>query len=143
SGVLAAGAIRRPWKVVVRPRIYDLLWPYVLWSMIWAATAWPRYAPDAPGEFFVGEVTGSLVIGSPYWFIAVRSIVFLLPPLGSVRAKLVVALTLVAYGAAAVVQRAMRASAAASDCVYGVFQLPDTALWFALGFAAREWILRI
>ncbi|GEM_PF-5635935 len=143
SGVLAAGAIRRPWKVVVRPRIYDLLWPYVLWSMIWAATAWPRYAPDAPGEFFVGEITGLLMIGSPYWFIAVLPIFFLITRLGSSRPKLLVALTLIAYGAAPFIQRAMRASEAPSDLVYGVFQLTDNALWFALGFAAREWILRI
>ncbi|HLR93766.1 MAG TPA: acyltransferase [Jiangellaceae bacterium] len=143
SGVLAAGAIRRSWKSVVRPRIYDLLWPYVLWSMIWAATAWPRYAPNAPGEFFVGEITGLLMIGSPYWFIAVLPIFFVITRLGSSRPKLLVTLSLIAYAAAPFIQRAMRASEAPSDLVYGVFQLTDNALWFALGFAARDWILRI
>lgn len=143
SGVLAAGAIQRSWKAVVRPRIYDLLWPYVLWSMIWAATAWPRYAPNAPGEFFVGEITGLLMIGSPYWFIAVLPIFFVVTRLGSSQPKLLVVLALVAYGAAPFVQQAMRASQAPSDLVYGVFQLTDNALWFALGFAARAWILRI
>src|SRR5690625_4922534 len=83
------------------------------------------------------------MIGSPYWFIAVLPIFFLITRLGSSRPKLLVALTLIAYGAAPFIQRAMRASEAPSDLVYGVFQLTDNALWFALGFAAREWILRI
>lgn len=143
SGVLAAGALQRPWKAVVRPRIYDLLWPYLLWSMIWAATAWPRYAPDAPGEFFVGEITGLLMVGSPYWFIAALPIFFVATRLGRARPRLLIALALIAYAAAPVIQGVLRASEAPGDLVYGVFKLTDNALWFALGFAARAWILRI
>lgn len=143
AGVLAAGAIQRPWAQVLRPRILDLLWPYVLWSMLFAVTGWPRYAPDDAGGFIWGEVTGMVMIGSPYWFIAVLPIFFVLTRLGRSHPYLLVAGTLIAYAVAPSLNQALRASAASPDLSYGIFQLTDNALWFVVGYVARGFILRI
>lgn len=141
AGVLAAGAIQRPWAQVLRPRILDLLWPYVLWSMLFAVTAWPRYAPDDAGGFIWGEVTGMAMIGSPYWFIAVLPIFFVLTRLGRSHPYLLVAGTLIAYAVAPSLNQALRASTAPPDLSYGIFQLTDNALWFVVGYVARAQIL--
>lgn len=143
SGVLAASALHRPWSRVLRPRILDLLWPYLLWSMIFAITGFPRYAPGDPGGFVLEELFGLLMVASPYWFIAALPIFFVLTRLGRSRPRPLVALALVAYAASPFLEQAMRDSQLHPDLIYGVWKLTDNLLWFALGYAARTWILRI
>jgi len=143
SGVLAAGALHRPWSRVLRPRILDLLWPYLLWSMIFAITGFPRYAPDDPGGFVLEELRGLLMIASPYWFIAALPIFFLLTRLSRSRPRLAVALALVAYAVSPFLEEAMRGRQLHPDLIYGVWKLTDNLLWYTLGYAARAWILRL
>ncbi|WP_114855601.1 acyltransferase [Brachybacterium sp. YJGR34] len=140
AGVLAAGALQRPWSRVLRPRILDLLWPYVLWSLLFAATGWPRYAPDDPSGFLRGEITGMAVIGSPYWFIAALPVFFVLSRLLRRHRGAALALALLAYAAAPWLQRVLEAAEAPRDLVYGIFQLTDNALWYVLGWALHEGI---
>lgn len=142
SGLLAHGAVHRPPAAVARPRYADLLWPYLLWSLLFAVIAWPQYAPGDPAGFLWGEVTGMLVAASPYWFIAVLPVFFALTRLGRAHRGALVAVALLAYAAAPSVETAMRAVEASPDLTYGVFQLLDNVLWFVLGFTARSWILR-
>lgn len=143
SGVLAAAALHRPWSRVLRPRILDLLWPYLLWSMIFAVTGFPRYSPGDPGGFLLEELSGLVMIASPYWFIAALPIFFVLTRLGRSRPRLLAAAALVAYAVAPFLERALRESLVQPDLAYGIFQLTDNLLWFTLGFAARTRILRL
>lgn len=143
SGVLAARALHRPWSQVLRPRLSDLLWPYLLWSMLFALTGWPRYAPGDMGGFILDELTGLLMIASPYWFIAALPIFFVVTRLARSRPRLLVAVALLAYAAAPFLQQALREADASADLAYGIFQLTDNALWFVLGYVARDLILRI
>ncbi|APX32469.1 hypothetical protein BH708_06740 [Brachybacterium sp. P6-10-X1] len=143
AGALATRAIRRPWRAVLRPRVLDLLWPYLLWCLLFAVTGWPRYAPADPGGFLLGEVTGMLVIGSPYWFIAVLPIFFALARLGRDRPTATVALALATYLLAPVLHAGMLAAGADGDLTYGVFQLTDNALWYLLGTALHGPLLTL
>lgn len=143
SGVLAASALQRPWSRVLRPRLYDLLWPYLLWSMFFALTGWPRYAAGDWDGFVLEELTGLLLVASPYWFIAALPIFFVLTRLGRARPRVLVAAALLAYLAAPFLEQALRGAEASPDLVYGVFQLTDNALWFVLGYVARGVILRL
>lgn len=142
AGVLAARAVERPFRTVLRARILDLLWPYVLWSLLFAAVGWPRYAPEDPWGFLGGEVAGLLVAGSPYWFIAVLPIFFVLTKLLREHRTVLLALTFAAYAAAPFLHKAMMLAGLTGDLNYGVFQLTDNALWYAAGFALHPWILR-
>lgn len=143
SGVLAAGALNRPWSAVVRPRVLDLLWPYVVWSMLFAVTAWPRYSPDDASGFIGGEVSRMIMLAAPYWFIAVLPIFFVLTRLGRARPGLTVAAALIVYAAAPYLEQAMEAAQMPSDLVHGVSRLTGNCLWFVLGYAARHRILRV
>lgn len=143
SGVLAFRAIHRPLRAVLRPRIFDMLWPYVLWSLVFAVTAWPRYAPDSAAAFVRGEVMGMVTFASPYWFIAVLPVFFLAARLGRNHPQILLVLAVLAYFIAPFVDRAMRNSAMSGDQAYGVFQLLDNALWFILGFVARGAVLAL
>lgn len=143
AGALAAGAIHRPWSKVVRPRVLDLLWPYLLWCLLFAVTGWPRYEPQEPLSFLWNEITGMLVIGSPYWFIAVLPLFFVVARLGRERRVVLVAIAVVAYALAPFLQARMLDAGANPDLIYGVFQITDNALWYMLGFAVRDGILAI
>ncbi|MFC7376600.1 acyltransferase family protein [Brachybacterium sp. GCM10030267] len=143
AGLLAAGALHRSWPRVLRPRVLDMLWPYVLWSLLFAATGWPRYAPEDPLGFVRGEIAGLFVVGSPYWFIAALPVFFVLSRLLRAHKGVLLAVTLVLYAAAPVIQESMERAEMWGDLVYGVFQLTDNALWYAAGFALRSTILAV
>lgn len=76
SGLLAASAVQRPWRDVVRPRVADLLWPFVIWSVLFA----PAYAVGYLGQ---DVVSGSLVTlesipagGNAYWYLSALVVFF-------------------------------------------------------------------
>lgn len=76
SGLLAASAVQRPWRDVVRPRIADLIWPFLLWSLLFA----PAYAVGYLGQ---GVASGSLVTltsipvgGNAYWYLSALVVFF-------------------------------------------------------------------
>lgn len=142
AGVLAASASRRPLRRTVRPRILDLLWPYLLWSLLFAVLGWPRYAPGDPGGFIAGEITGMLVLASPYWFIAVLPIFFLLGRCGSGHPRAMLLIALIAYFAAPWARDGLLSVGASGDLAYGVFQLADNALWYLLGLVLSARIRR-
>ncbi|GAA1489963.1 acyltransferase family protein [Brachybacterium sacelli] len=142
AGALATRAVQRPWRAVLRPRVLDLLWPYLLWCLLFAVTGWPRYAPADPLGFLAGEVTGMLVIGSPYWFIAVLPLFFVLARPGRRRPAVTVALALAAYLLAPVLQAWMVTAGTDPDLAYGVFQVTDNALWYLLGVVLHGALLR-
>lgn len=142
AGLLAAGAVARPWRRIARPRIADMLWPYVLFSVIFALTAWPRYAPDDPERYIPVQLLRTVTIGSPYWFIAVLPVFFVL-----VRALrrwpwLLIAVVLLAHAAAPFLRVAIRElDGAPPGADYGAFKLADNAIWFVLGYLLRRRIL--
>ena len=138
SGILAFRAVHRPWRAVLRPRVLDLLWPYALWSLAFALTAWPRYAPDAAARFARDEVVATLVAASPYWFIAVLPLVFLITRLCRARSAQLLVVALLAYAAAPFIHREMLAAELSADLAYGVFQVLDNTVWFVLGFVVRD-----
>lgn len=134
SGALAVGAIHRGFRKVARPRVLDILWPYVLWSLIWAVTAMPRYAPDDPAGYLLGHLRAILVVGSPYWFLAALTIFFLLMRLGREHPRVMLAVAFVAYAAAPFLDAALKTAGAPSDLTYGIFQITDNAVWYVLGY---------
>ena len=141
SGLLAGGAVARAWSRVVRPRILDYLWPYALWSTVFAATAWVRYRPEDPWGYLGDQLTRSLMLGSPYWFIGVLPIFFVLVRLGRSHPRLLLALTFVLYALAPLTNDVLREIAPAG-LAYGVFQLMDLAFWYVLGYVLAAPIRR-
>lgn len=139
SGMLAVRAVQRPWRQVFRPRILDMLWPYLLWSTVFALTAWIRYAPEDPVGYAIAQAKATVVVMGPYWFIAVLPIFFLATRLGRARPRLLLALAALVYVLAVPLRLAMLElewlPALAAE---GTYRCTIYALWYVAGFVLRD-----
>lgn len=76
AGMLASKAVHRPWRASWRSRFADILWPYILWSVVFALVAGFAYRPADPRgytEFSLGTI---LQGGTAYWFLPVLVVFF-------------------------------------------------------------------
>ncbi|WP_159619707.1 acyltransferase family protein [Ruania rhizosphaerae] len=77
SGLLASNAIERPWRRLWRPRVGNLLWPFLLWSVLFAVLCAPRYDPEDPGRYMRSNLEAIGFGGTAYWFLSVLVVFFL------------------------------------------------------------------
>lgn len=144
SGMLAVRAVQRPWSRVLRPRILDLLWPYLLWSTLFALTAWTRYAPDDPVGYMKDQVAVTLTAMGPYWFIAVLPVFFVAARLGRGRPRLLLAVAAAVYvGAWPLRQLMLGAEMIPQLVAEGTFRVTVYALWFIAGYVLRDRLIAL
>lgn len=143
AGMLAARALTRPWSAVLRPRIGDMLWTYVLFSAVFAATGWPRYAIDNIDVYLRGELTGMLVVASPYWFIAALPIFFVICRLLRRVPGVLVVIASAMYAIDPWARQLLGELGAPRDFVYGTHQILDNFLWFVLGAVLSALVLHL
>lgn len=139
SGMLAVRAVQRPWRQVLRPRILDMLWPYLLWSTFFTLTAWTRYSPEDPVGYVIAQAKATIVVMGPYWFIAVLPIFFLATRLGRSRPRVLLGLAALVYALAVPVRLVMLdvewIPVLATE---GVYRCTIYALWYIAGFVLRD-----
>ncbi len=144
SGLLASNAIERPWRRLWRPRVGNLLWPFLLWSVLFAVLCAPRYDPEDPGRYMRSSLEAIGFGGTAYWFLSVLVVFFVLARLlRRIRyALLLVAVVLVAI--APVIDAFLIDSLhlpeplainASRTCAY--------ALWYLIGCFARPVVIQI
>lgn len=139
SGMLAVRAVQRPWRQVLRPRILDMLWPYLLWSVVFALTAWMRYAPEDPVGYAVAQMKATVLVMGPYWFIAVLPIFFLASRLGRDRPRLLLALAVLVYVLAVPLRLAMLELEWLPVLVTeGMYRCTIYAVWYIAGLVLRD-----
>ena len=143
SGMLAASALSRPWRAVSRPRVFDLLWAYVLWSVVFGVTAWVRYAPEEPWEYFRSSMRNMVVFASPYWFIAALPVFFLVTRWCRARPILLLTTLFLVYLASPFLVSALRELGPEfSKPATGLRRLTEFAVWFAAGYVLSGKIKR-
>ncbi|MDN5821765.1 MAG: acyltransferase [Brachybacterium sp.] len=119
-----------------------LFWPYLLWSAIFAVTAWTRYAPQDPVGYMKDQVKVTIAAMGPYWFIAVLPVFFVAARAGRSRPKLLLAAAVLVYLGAWPLRSLMMASEAVPTlAAEGVFRFTIYALWFIAGYVLREHII--
>ncbi|MGP9539034.1 acyltransferase family protein [Brachybacterium sp. AOP43-C2-M15] len=139
AGMLAVGALARPWPAVRGPRVTNLLWAYVLWSVVFALTAWPRYAPDDPWGYLRGGLQNIVLFASPYWFIAVLPVFFLVTRWGRNRPWILLALLFLAYLASPALESWVKTFGPEfMMAAAGVRRLTEFGVWFAAGFVLSD-----
>lgn len=139
SGMLAVRAAQRPWRQVLRPRVLDMLWPYLLWSAVFAATAWVRYAPEDPWGYLVSQAEATLMVMGPYWFIAVLPAFFLAVRIGRGHPRLLLAVAVLVYLFAWPLRALMLESQWIPDLgTEGMYRFTIYALWYIGGFVLRD-----
>lgn len=142
SGLLAVGAVNRPWRRVVRPRIVDFLWPYLWWSALFAVTAWVRYAPEDPLGYIRDQAKATMAAMGPYWFIAVLPVFFIAARLGRSRPRLLLAAAVLIYASSWPLRQVMLETPWVPDLVAeGLYRLTIYLLWYICGYVLKDRIV--
>ena len=76
AGLLARAAITRPWSDLWHPRYAILLWPYLLWGLVFAGVAGFAYSPDNPARYVIDQLVRLPLGASPYWFLTALVVFF-------------------------------------------------------------------
>lgn len=76
AGMLASKAVHRPWRASWRSRFADILWPYLLWSLVFSLVAGFAYRPADPWGYTTFSLGTILQGGTAYWFLPVLVVFF-------------------------------------------------------------------
>lgn len=76
SGLLAASAVSRPWPRVLRGKVLDLLWPYVLWTVVFGFVWVQASFPDDTGTWFAYNLRMLPFGGLAYWYLSLLIVFF-------------------------------------------------------------------
>ena len=138
AGMLAHTAVSRRWSAVVRPRIFALLWPYVLWTVAFACVAGAAYRPDDPIAFGIERLKGLPFARAGYWFLLVLAVFFVAAKLLQRWAPLALTLALLVSVAAPWLEAQVFPSMHWL-VIYGITKVARYAFWYLLGcYGFRE-----
>jgi uncharacterized membrane protein YcfT len=137
SGLLAASAVFRPWRLLLRSRYATLLWPYLLWSLAFSVV----YGFAIAGEKPFPTIQASLVTigfgGNAYWFLTTLVVLFTLARVFARWGTALVFLSFASWLAVPLIQPVLDAYLP-TDLATNVGRWSTFALWFFLGcFASR------
>lgn len=132
AGLLAHRAVGRTWPVVWRGRILVLLWPYLLWSVAFAAIAGFAYSPEDPGWYTVNHLRTLPFAGTAYWFLAVLTVFFVAAKVLRRRPLVVLAVTLVLAAVAPYLEPLIESSLP-DLTTYAIIRVGRYAFWYFLG----------
>lgn len=142
AGMLAHSAITRPWSAVVRPRVIALLWPYVLWAVVFALVAGFAYRPDDTIGYAVDRLRGVPFGRAGYWFLLVLALFFVAAKLLRRWAPVVLVIALL-ISAAAPWLEAHVYSELHTLLVYGVTRVARYGFWYLLGCYGFRYVSRV
>lgn len=143
SGILAANAVKRPWKMLWRPRILNLLWPFLLWSVLFSTLAAPRYRPNSPKSYMLESLQTIPFGGNAYWFLSVLVVFFVIARLLRNQLPVVLMVSISMFGIASLsssflVDHLNLPAALATNMSRACY----FAVWYFLGLVAREQLVR-
>lgn len=144
SGLLARSAVARPWVLVRRRKLANLLWPFVLWSLAFGpAFALGYGATVGPRRQVAAEQWAAAAWGSgAYWYLAVLAIFVVIARALRDRGVLLVAVAAVAWLETPVVDR-MLDGVLPADLATTLTRLMSFGVWFFLGCFARPVVERV
>ncbi|SDS13650.1 Acyltransferase family protein [Jiangella sp. DSM 45060] len=132
SGLLAASALSRPWPRVLRGKVLDLLWPYVLWTVLFGFVWVHASFPDDPGTWFWYNLRMLPFGGLAYWYLSLLIVFFLTAKALRRYPVPVLVGTLVLLAAAPAIGTLVDANGDQSGTV-NVMRLATFAVWFFAG----------
>ncbi len=146
SGLLAAGALARPWSALLRPRVAVLLWPFALWTLLFAVPYALYRGQQTVAESVLTAAWTIPLGGTGYWYLFVLVVFFAvcraLRRHGPALLLAGVALLALAPTLSALVERAL------GDPVGGVvgdtvLRLATFFVWYAVGCFAPAVVARV
>lgn len=142
SGVLAVGAIQRPWAMVWRKRVGDLLWPFALWTLLFAVPYALAYAEQSVTGTALEAASWTPIAAGAYWYLPALAVFFAAAWLLR-RAPVVLLVIAVVLWRGAPFIRGAVGGFIDPDATLTIYRWATFLVWFALGAAARPLIERI
>lgn len=142
AGMLAASAVFRPWKASWRSRFADILWPYLVWSLMFAGIAGFAYQPGDPlgyTQFSLGTIPQG---GTAYWFLPVLVVLFVLAKVLRRVAPLAILCALILLSVQSVIGDHLPGFIP-GELAVNIVRLANFALWYFLGCFAAPTLRRI
>lgn len=142
SGVLAVGAIQRPWGQVWRKRVADLAWPFALWTLLFAVPYALAYSETVAGETALEAMSWTLIAAGAYWYLPALAVFFVVAWLLRRTPILLLILAAAAWQGAPVIRDAL-GDEVDPDAALTIYRWATFLVWFALGIAARPLVERV
>ena len=142
SGVLAVGAIQRPWGLVWRKRVADLAWPFALWTLLFAVPYALAYSETGVTGTALEAGSWALIAAGAYWYLPALAVFFVVAWLLRRTPILLLIVAAAAWQGAPVIRSAL-GDEIDPDAVLTIYRWATFLVWFALGVAARPLIERI
>lgn len=142
AGMLASSAVLRPWKASWRSRFADILWPYLVWSLMFAGIAGFAYQPGNPlgyAQFSLGTIPQG---GTAYWFLPVLVVFFVLAKVLRPVAPLAILGALILLSVQSVIGDHLPGFIP-SELAANIVRVANFALWYFLGCFAAPSVRRI
>ena len=142
SGVLAVGAIQRPWALVWRKRVGDLLWPFALWTLLFAAPYALAYAEQSVTGTALEAASWTPIAAGAYWYLPALAVFFAAAWLLRRTPVVLLVIAVVLWRGAPFIRGAVD-DVIDPDATLTIYRWATFLVWFALGAAARPLIERI
>lgn len=142
SGVLAVGAVQRPWSRVWRKRVADLVWPFALWTVLFAVPYALAYSEAGVTGTALEAASWALIAAGAYWYLPALAVFFVVAWLLRRTPLLLLVLAVALWRGAPVIRSAL-GDEIDPDAVLTIYRWATFLVWFALGVTARPLIERI
>lgn len=143
SGVLAKAALARPWHLLWRPKVGNLLWPFALWSLAYAPAfaLGYGYGSTSRRRAALDQLEAAAWGGGAYWYLALLVVFVLSARLLRSHGVPVLVVATAAWLAAPDVGRL--ADELPEDLVTTLSRLCSFGVWFFAGCFARPLVERL
>lgn len=140
SGVLAVGALQRPWPVIWRPRVLTHFWTFALWTVLFAVPYTMAYASATFATTLPRVFSWVLTLNGAYWYLPMLALFFLVTKLtrGAPSALLLAAVVgYVLWHQIPLPPQTGLEGGMAFDAVFTLRRFLTFLIWFALGALGR------
>lgn len=134
SGILAHRAIRRKFSALLRPRFLNLIWPFVLWSVIYSFLAGYTYSRDDQWAYTKDSLATIVFGGNAYWFLSVLLVFFTVAYLFKNRIPILFIAALTLYATAPAIKGFLEGSLNFPEALsINVSRVAYFAVWYLAG----------
>lgn len=141
SGMLSVRALHRPWRAVWRPRVADILWPFVLWTALLAVPFALAYVATDPFGYLPRQAGWLVNFAGNYWYLPLLVAFFLTARMLRGAPLFAVALGVLLYFWSGPMPRDI-GGVFLNDAMLTLIRFSIFWIWFAVGAFARPLVVR-